>query len=195
MNTGFVWIAILGLAQAVPLDIAAPRGAAGRPRIEALEAELDTGRAVVGFKVVNGFSAESVEQIQSGFPVTFTHRIDFVARRPMFLLPSKLLLRVVVETRTEYDSLTKCYALSRTIYRKGDKKAGVAPHDEEQVCASSAQMREWMTRLTDLEIVDPSFPFPGKRVKMRVRSSLGRRYVASIFPSTRTASADLTLEL
>jgi len=181
-------VATPAAAQGAPPPIGEP--SPGRPHVEDLSVELGTGRATVSFRVADAWSEEALERIQSGLPVTFRHRIEFVAPRGFPLLPARTLLGVTVETRADYDSLTRRYSLYRIVHNP-ERKTGPA---ERSVGRTLEDMRKWMTEIDGLQIEDPRFPFDGIRLKVRIQSSLGRKYVLLIFPGSRSAKAEWRAE-
>jgi hypothetical protein len=159
---------------------------AGKPRVENLAVELGTGNVVVSFRVADAVTEETLERVHSGIPVTFRHRIEFMAPRGFPLLPARTLLGVTVETRADYDSLTRRYSLYRTVRIPGQRN----PSPQRSVGRTVEDMRSWMTEVDRLRIDDPRFPFEGLNVKVRIQSSLGRKYVLLIFPGNRSAKAE-----
>jgi hypothetical protein len=166
-----------------------------KPSIGELTARLETGQAIVSFRVVNGLSDEAMERIDSGIRVELRHRLEIVTKRAIPLMPSKVLARTVIRTRAEYDALTRRYVLARAVESRGPhKKQAPPPSEEQRFTTSAVEMRAWMTQIDEIPVYDPVEPFPeDEQLKVRVESSLGRRYVLLIFPSTVTATAELQL--
>jgi hypothetical protein len=166
-----------------------------KPSIDGLITRLESGRAIVSFRVAHGLSDEALERIDSGIQVELRHRLEVVSKRAIPLTPAKVLARTVIHTRAEYDALTRRYALERVVEFRGPHKKQAPPPTEEQRFTTSAdEMRAWMTQLDDIAVYDPVEPFSeDEQLRVRVDSSLGRRYVLLIFPSSLTASAELPL--
>jgi hypothetical protein len=166
-----------------------------RPTVEGLTALRSGDRAVVSYRVANGLSEEALERIDSGISVIFRHRIEIVSKRAFPLIPDKVRARVVVETTAEYDALTKRYALLRRIeVRSRQKKLSPPPDEQTQTTLSQDEMRAWMTELREVEVFDPARRLEGERLRVRVESEVGRRYLLLIFPASLTASAEQALE-
>ena len=111
------------------------------------------------------------------------------------MLPPRVLSRVVIETGVQYDPLTRRYDLTRTVALKGGRKREAPPPREEgRLTESADEMRAWMTEFSRVTVFDPFRPIEGERLRVRVTSSVGRRYVWSIFPASLTASAEWKLE-
>jgi hypothetical protein len=184
------------LFAAAAIAIAAAAPASAKPVIEDLVTEWAAGRPQVSFRVANAFSEETLERIDSGIAVTFRHRIEVVSRRALPLIPDKVRAKVVVETTAEYDVLTKRYALLRRIDVRGDKKRlNPAPVEESKVTFSEDEMRAWMTVLDGIEVYDPAQELEGPRLRVRVESAVGRRYLLLIFPADISATAELELDV
>lgn len=176
--------------------LASPLHAAAQPRptIEGLAVYLEHDRAMVSFRVAHGISDETLERIHSGIPVSFQHKIELVARRG-FMLPARVLVRLVIDTTVHYDPMTRRYDLSRRIeLRGGRKRETPPPREETQSTVSVEEMRSWMTEFSDLPVFDPFRSIVGERLRVRVNSSVGRRYIWSIFPANLSASAERKLE-
>jgi len=183
------------IAVALVLDASAATLAAAKPLIEDLSAGWSEGHPVVSFRVVGAFSEETLERIDSGIAVTFRHRIEVVSKRALPLIPDKVRAKVVVQTTAEYDVLTKRYALTRRIEVRGDKKRlNPEPAEQSRVTFSSDEMRAWMTELSGIEVFDPARPLDGNRLRVRVESAVGRRYLLLIFPTNLSATAESSLE-
>lgn len=166
-----------------------------KPAIVELSTGLEEGRATVSFRVENGLSEEALERIDSGIQVAFRHRIEVVTKRGIPLMPAKVLARTVIHTRARYDALTQRYTLERVTEFKGPHKKQAPPPAEEQRFTTSAdEMWAWMTELENIAAYDPVEPFADDdQLKVRVDSSLGRRYALYIFPASLTASAEQPL--
>jgi hypothetical protein len=166
-----------------------------KPHIDGLSAAWDDARVLVSFRVADALDDETLERLHSGIPVSYRHRVELLARRSWPLIPAKVLARATVHTTAEYDSLTKRYALSRTVELKASKKKQrpEAQLDRHET-ASLEEMEVWMTAFEDLPVLDPSGELARQMLKVRVQSALGRHYVLLIFPARIDVSAELKLE-
>ena len=165
----------------------------GKPRIESLEFRRGADTVQVSFRVADGLSEGVLERIESGIPVSFRHRVDIVSRRALPLWPAKVLARLRVETSVVYDSLNRRYELLRTFDLRRPKKLEVEYEEQRQSTESVDDVRAWMTELTDIPALN--IPATGhlERLRVRVESTLGRRYVMYLFPSQVTASSERRL--
>jgi hypothetical protein len=181
---------------ATPLTAADGPGEGAKPGIDGLSARLDDNRALVSFHVSGAIGPETEELIHSGIPVLFRHKLEVLAKRnfPVLPLPARVLARTVVETRVEYDSLTRRYDLLRSIDHKSSKKKLKPPVEETKLVTDSLdEVRSWMTELEEIAVYDPSRMLRGERLRVHVEVSLGRRYVLLIFPGTLSTSAEIPL--
>ena len=184
-----ILLVLLGVAWPLPAGAARPK-----PRIDELHARWDQDRALVSFQLSNALTAETLERIHSGIPVTFRYRVDLLAPRGFRMIPPKRLARTLVQTSVEYDALTRRYALLRTLEVKSRRKRDDAdPTEQRRSTGSHEEMRVWMTELTDIVLLDPK-PQQSRELRIRVESALGRRYQFLIFPTTVGAAAELMLE-
>jgi hypothetical protein len=182
---------LLGAALAA---LATHAGAAERPSVDGLEGRRDGERVLVSFRVSDAFSEDTLERVESGLRVTFRHRIEILGRRTLGIFPPRVLAKTVVETTVEYDSLTRQYALSRTTTRRTKrKKDAPEPAEEASTTDSSEEMRRWMSELRGVPVFDPAHDLTTGEPRLRVESTIGRRYVMLIFPASISASAELRL--
>jgi hypothetical protein len=169
--------------------------AQAKPLIEGLESRVVDDRLLVSFNVTDGMQEETLERIHSGIAVSFKHRVDIVRKRWMSLWPAKDMARTRVVTEATYDSLTRQYSLLRRLEVKSKRKRdAVEPEEERRTTDSLEEMQQWMTQLRDIPVYDPSRTFALKGLRLRVESSLGRRFVLLLFPSTIDAYAERRLD-
>jgi hypothetical protein len=184
----------LGLALVSPQPTPQPPERA-KPKIVGLAATLEDDRAVVSYRVSGGLSDEAEERIHSGISVALRHRIDVQAKRGIPLMPARTMARTIVETRVEYDSLTRRYDLVRKIEHKlKRKKMGPLGEEQRRITDSVDEMRAWMTELEEIPVFDPAVTLEGNRLRVRVQASLGRKYILWVFPTTHSVSAEVRLE-
>lgn len=177
-----------GLLLALAADPA--RGAG--PHIDPLNLSWDGSRLAVSYRVADGLSEEALERVRSGIPITFRHRAEVLRRRPVPLWPAKVASRTLIEATAAYDSLTRRFELRRTIERvQGATTAG----DEQRTSTESEdEMRAWMTEFPETLVFDRQTSPREGRLRLRVESALGRRFVLLIFPTTVIVSAEQRLE-
>lgn len=194
MNRSIGRLVVLGLFS-VPVWAAPTLPESPKPAIEELSASVEEDLARVSYDVVGVLDPEVEERIQSGIPVTFRHKIQVLSKRGVPLMPSKVIAQTLIETRVEYDSLTRRYDLLRSIeHRVKQKKLGPLTEEQRKLTDSPEEMRTWMTRFDEIPVFDPSRELKGRSLRVRVEVNLGRRYVLFIFPGTRSVSAEIPLE-
>jgi hypothetical protein len=190
-----LWCALALSLFVTPLHAAKQRGD-GKPAIDGLSARLENDHALISFRLTGAIDEEREELIHSGIPVIFRHRLEVRSKRTFtgIPMPPKLLARTLVETRVEYDSLTRRYELMRRIEHRTRNKKDRPPTEEQRLITESMEeMRAWMNELSEISIFDPSRPLSGEKLRVNVEVSLGRRYVLLIFPATISTSAEIPL--
>jgi hypothetical protein len=163
--------------------------------ITGLEARVEDGAVRVSFELRDAFSEELGERLHSGIPVTFRHRVELVLRRAFVLAPNRLLDRTVVETRIEYDALTRQYRLHRSA-RSRARRGETEPYPELVAERSTESLEDavaWLTALRDVPVMLRAGVRDRGRLKVRVTSHLGKHLVLWVFPADDTVSAELRL--
>lgn len=176
------------------IAVAADR--AGVPEVGRLLATVaaDRSAATVEFRVDSGVSENALERIHSGLAVEFRYRLRMMADRDFPLLPWDEIARTRINATVTYDSLTGVYSMSRTLEFKARRKRDRPPPIVKTGETSSVdEMRRWMTEFEDVPLYDPGHPFPARRLRVKLDSDLGRRYVWFIFPSTFGATSEFDL--
>lgn len=186
----------LGLALVAGLVLASAARAADAedPEVQIVEVRPEGPDLLVSFRVDQAFGPEVVERIESGMTVVFEHRLDLLVKRALPLMPARLLSRTIVETTARYDTLTRQYYLERRIRRQAPDES----KDDEAPAATSAtteraEMEEWMTRVSAAPLTGPPAEGTLRKLRVRVRTEMGRRYRLLIFPFTDSAEAEQLL--
>ena len=162
------------------------------PRVESLSARRDGARLLVSFRLVDLPSAEELERLHSGIPISYRHRIDVVSRRAPW--PAKLLARAKIEATAEYDSLTKRYRLRREVQlRNGAREIVVEPLERET--GSVEEVQAWLTEVESFPVLELCDGLSAERSRVRVQTAFGRRYVMLLFPARRAVGAECRPEL
>lgn len=175
------------------LIVLAPVRAADAEIID-LAARVDSQDLVVSFRLEGVPSQEMLDRLHTGVPIKFRHRVDMILKRSV-LLPNRTLARTTVETLVEYDALTRQYALlRRTQNRNRSDRGPIIDFDVRRRTQSLEEALHWMTVLQDVPIPWQPAVADDRRLRVRVHSSLGRRLVLYMFPSTRSVSAEARIE-
>lgn len=178
------------LIASAPLSVAlAKKQDADRPRITAFEAEREQDQVSVTYRLANGLSEETLERIQAGISVSYRHRVEVLSRRTMWT--DKVVARAKVETSVTYDSLNRRYALTRRVEVKQKKKPIV---ETTGATSSVEEMRAWMTELNDIPKLELPADVSDERLRVKVESTMGRRYLWYLIPSRIAVSAERKLE-
>jgi hypothetical protein len=187
---------VSGVLLALALALAPSTGAVAsgaEPRITGLRVRPEAAHLLVSFEVEGALDAETMERVHSGLPLAYRHTVEVVGRRAIPLWPAKVLARARIDVRVQYDSLTRQYHLTRDLELRR-RKAAPPAESETHGTESIEAMRSWMTRVEDLPLLDLPFDAGDERLRLRVETSLGRRYVLYLFPGRVTVSAEQELE-
>jgi len=189
MVSGLVLLALSAVS--IP-DTGQPGG--GPPRLEVSEARRSGDHAAVSFRLANVLGAEALEQMRSGVPVVFRHRVEVLARRSAAPWPSKRHASMHIVTSAVFDSLTQRYELSRTIDLGNRHGLDSSPLEERSQTDSIERMRVWMTEFDQLPVLQLPETTRDSQLRVRVRSTLGRHYIFFLFPARISVSAERGLE-
>lgn len=184
---------IVALALALSASASFAAKGEGKPAIDDIRTDVRDGALEASFRLVNGLDEETLERIHSGIPVTYKHRLELLGRRPFWLSSRRVEGRARIEMRVEYDPLVKRYTLWRRVAGDDDDRLPSTP--EERVTSSEQEMRDFLTAIGPVRLVEPGRAMPPGRFKLKINSNLGRRYVMMIFPGSYTVSAERQIEL
>lgn len=190
-----VWRRFLGVVLVLALAGSPVPGAADQegPAIEGLTIARENGDVTVSFEVVRGFTEEDLNRVHSGIPLKFQHRAEIMGKRILGMFNRKMLSRTVMTTTVQYDTLTRRYELTREVRGKSWPKDAELPDRVEEVTTTSVdEMQAWMTVIDGLALPDP--PDVAERVKIKVRSELGKKFVMLVFPSNYMVYAETWVE-
>jgi hypothetical protein len=179
---------------AAPLLTAAVAVAGGEPRIDPFEARRDGDRVAVSFHVEGAVLGDALDHLQSGLRIEQRHRVEVLGRRPVPLWPAKTLARLRIDTSATFDTLTRHYELSRVIQRAARGERWETLREERHRTLSLDEVRTWMSEFTGLPELELPEEVRQARVRLRIESTLGRRFVLYLFPGSLTVSAELRLE-
>ena len=184
---------MLALAAGFALAPAAGADEAVEPTLSITEVRPEGSDLLVSFRVDGAFGPEVLERIESGMTVTFEHRVDLIAKRAVPLMPARLLSRTIVETTARYDTLTRQYYLERRTTREAPDEAGGEAPAQTAATPERTEMESWMTSVGGAPIAAPPTEGTLRKLRVRVRTEMGRRYKLLIFPFTDAAEAEQLL--
>lgn len=183
---------LLAVHAALPAD-ETPKGP--EPRIEELEVAEETQGFLVSYRLVDVLPEEVLERIHSGIPVTFQHRVELLAKRALPLMPMKSLCRSTVLTTVQYESLTQEYHLTRTFEYLARGEEGIYRSGEENLSTAAVEdMKSWLTEIREMFVPYPPKPQESANRKLRVTTTIGRRFVLLVFPTSHTLTAEYPLD-
>jgi len=163
-------------------------------RIHELATQPERDELIVSFRLDRAIDAQVLERLHSGFQLRFDHEVDLVIPRGA-LLPKKVVAATQVRTEVAYDNLTRQYRLFRSTRAKGRRRApSLFEVDVTRKTESLDEAMEWMTRIDAVPLPWGDDMPGGDRIRLRVRSDLGRRWVLFMIPSRHAVSAELGLE-
>lgn len=166
---------------------------ADEPRIDPLDAQRAGDRIDVSFHVANAFAEDTLDRIRSGLPVVHRHRVEVLGRRSVPLWPARVHARLRIDTSAVYDTLTRRFNLKRSI-QIGPRKKKASVLEEHHSTDSVDEVRAWMTEFDELPPLELPEAAQEARLRVRVESTLGRRFVLYMFPARLTVSAERKLE-
>jgi len=150
------WLA--GLLVAGLLVVAAPAAAA--PAIVNIDVEVKGGTVAMGAMLIDGFTEDILEAIDSGIPMTFTYTIEL--RKSSALWIDSLVSTNVVSHTVQYDALKKVYRITL------DSKSG----QSKVVTHNINRLRELMLNLRDVPIASLKKLDPDERYYVRVKADM-----------------------
>ena len=168
----FPWVlAVLMAGLWVPAAGAPESQHAEGAEIRELQVRNTPNDLSVSFTLHGSITDEIREQIRSGLPVTFSHYLEVIQKRTAWF--DKTLVKKVVRVTVTYDTLTRQYRLTRSV--DGEVM-------ETSVTERETEMERFMTAIERQRLCDPS-DLPGdRRLALRVKSRIRRRFVLFFIP-------------
>ena len=163
------------------------------PAIRDLTVRALDGELRVSFRVDGAFSQDTLDRLESGIPVTFRHRVEVLSRRPVPLLPSRVLGRTTVEATARYDSLTRQYSVLRRTEREEPEDSALTLEETMLTTASLSEMESWMASVQDVPLQGVTPATSDRKLRVKVKTVLGRRY-RFLFPTSYSAAAEQSLD-
>ena len=158
----------LMMGMMILLPAALPAHAQAAPdllaHIEGLKCVREDHSVRVAYKVEGAIGPEIRTTLESGLPVTFTHKLSVVRRRALFF--DRTLARARVEATVRLDTLTKQYAMTREI----------DGHRVESATADSFERAQtWLTEVRGIIIELPKDAWSGT-LELRVKTEYEKNY-------------------
>lgn len=103
------------------------------------------GQVLVSCQLVDGYTQDVRDVIQSGLKTTFTYSVELRVKVPMWV--DRVVDSTVVTTTVQFDNLTKRHLISRSLDGRGD---------DAKVTADENEVREWLTTFDKLPLFKTS---------------------------------------
>ncbi|HXI01543.1 MAG TPA: DUF4390 domain-containing protein [Candidatus Saccharimonadales bacterium] len=181
-STGALVAALIALLACPVLFAASPPEGA---EIRDVQVRNTPSDLFVSFVLHGAFTDDIREQIRTGLPVTFTHYVEIVNKRTAWF--DTTLVKKEISTTVTYDTLTRQYRLTRSV--NGEMT-------ETELTDRAAEMESFMTTVKRQRLCDPN-DLPGdRRLSLRVKSRMRRRFVFFFIPwNLETSWARIGLSL
>ena len=103
------------------------------------------GQVLVSCQLVDGYTQDVRNVVQSGLKTTFTYTVELRVRVPMWV--DRVVDSTVVTTTVQFDNLTKRHLISRSLDGRGD---------DAKVTDDENEVREWLTAFDKLPLFKTS---------------------------------------
>ena len=103
------------------------------------------GQVLVSCTLVDGYTQDVRDVIQSGLKTTFTYTVELRVKVPMWV--DRIVDSTVVTTTVQFDNLTKRHLVSRSLDGRGD---------DAKVTDDESEVREWLTAFDKLPLFKTS---------------------------------------
>lgn len=133
---------------------------------------------VVNIDLRDGLTPEVLAAIDSGLKTTFTYTVDLKVEATLFR--DRTVMSAIVANSVEFDNLQRKYTLERSV---DGREVG-----KPEVTDSPAKVREWLTRLQDLQLFRTRQLVRNREYYVRVSASARPSY-GSIWPFGSGTSA------
>jgi hypothetical protein len=153
---------------------AAASAAETEPALTDLNVARNGGALVASCRLAGGISPDVSEEIASGLETTVEYRLHVYRRRAG--LPDEILAKRRVECSVRYDTLTRQYTLTRRL--DGELV-------ETQVTGDAAAMRDFLTTLRDVPVLETGALAPGREHYLKAKSNLGLMWRFYLIPWPR----------
>jgi hypothetical protein len=145
---------------------------ADKPQVTNLRIALDGLRVQASFELVNAFTDELFERIQTGLASGFT--FQFVLTRDQKLWFENRLDSNYLEVTAMYNAVTREYLVN---YKQDGKLI------DSRIASNREELEVAMTRFSDLSLFKLEKIKPEKRLSVRARAELGSKTTLLIIPT------------
>lgn len=163
----------MNLAAALTLSAFLFFGSSGdKPKVTDLEISLEGTRVEGSFALVNAFSDQLFERIQTGLASGFT--FQFVLTRDQKLWFENRLGSSTLEVTAMYNAVTREYLIN---YKQDGKLI------DSRIALDRDELEQAMTRFENLSLFQLEKIKPDKRLSVRARAELGSKTTLLIIPT------------
>lgn len=145
--------------------------AAAEPALVELSTRYQGENLLVALRLVDGLTAERLEEIESGIETVLEYRIKITRRRVG--LPDEVLVRRRVECIVRRDALARQYTLTKRV--DGELV-------ERRVATDGDGMQSFLTRIDDMPLARIVDLPAGVELEMRARCDLGLQWRFYLIP-------------
>jgi hypothetical protein len=153
---------------------AAASAAETQPELTDLSVARNGGTLVASCRLAGAISAEVSEEIAAGLETTIEYRLHVCRRRTG--LPDEVLVKRRIDCSVRYDTLKHQYTLTRRL--DGELV-------ETQVTGDAAAMRDFLTTLRDVPLLEAGLLAPGRAHYLKGKSNLGLMWRFFLIPWPR----------
>ena len=165
----------MGILTALTLSGLLFFGPSTKAYLSDLQVSLEGRRVEVSFELIDGFSDELFEMIQTGLPSGFT--FEFVLARDQKRLPDNKISRSQLEVIAMYNAVTQEYLIN---FKQEGKLI------DSRIARDREELEVAMTRFERLTVFHLDEISPDKRLLVRARAELGSKTTLLIIPSSIT---------
>lgn len=153
-------------------------------RVRGFDIKYYDDAVAISFKITGTFTDDIVERIHSGIEISFKHVIRIYKKTPILPVRRTLIKRVIL-TAVEYDTLTKQYTLKKRIDEK---------EIDTMVTDNLEEVEKWMTEINHFKVGEISKIRGKKNYFLKVRTSLAPNFLLFFIPYDYSASKERELK-
>lgn len=165
----------MGVLTALSLSAILFFGPSTKAYLSELQVSLEGRSVEVSFELIDGFSDQLFERIQTGLPSGFT--FEFALARDQKRLPDNRIARSTLEVIAMYNAVTREYLIN---YKQDGKLI------DSRIARGREELEAAMTKFEGLTVFHLDDISPEKRLLVRARAELGSKTTLLIIPSRIT---------
>jgi hypothetical protein len=165
----------MGVLTALTLSALLFFGPSTKAYLSDFQVSLEGQRVVVNFELVDGFTDDLFERIQTGLPSGFI--FEFVLVRDQKRLPDNKIAKSQLEVIAMFNAVTREYLVN---YKQDGKLI------DSRIARDRDELESAMTQYEGLTVFHIDQISPDKRLVVRARAELGSKTTLLIIPSSIT---------